>query len=227
MLSIPGYCWLCKMPLARPDWGFCSCCCAALPSLPLCCPCCGLPAGNSHTPCGRCLQHPPPWQQICFVTDYSPPLNQLIHRLKFHREPALARGLARLLLLQITAQKRTHGLQIPDTIVSTPLHTWRQWRRGFNQSDLLAAPLAKWLGCGYTSGALTRKMQGKIQHRLSARLRRHNLDNAFLLEIPVKGLHIAIVDDVVTTGSTVGEIARLLERNGAASIQIWCLCRTL
>jgi ComF family protein len=62
---------------------------------------------------------------------------------------------------------------------------------------------------------------------LNARLRRQNLKNAFQLEFAVQGLHIAIVDDVVTTGSTVAEISRLLLRNGAATVQVWCICRTL
>ena len=65
------------------------------------------------------------------------------------------------------------------------------------------------------------------QHQLSARLRKQNLKNAFQVELSVRGLHIAIVDDVVTTGSTVAEISRLLLRNGAATVQVWCLCRTL
>ncbi|MGW8232876.1 phosphoribosyltransferase family protein, partial [Klebsiella pneumoniae] len=56
---------------------------------------------------------------------------------------------------------------------------------------------------------------------------RQNLKNAFQLEFAVQGLHIALVDDVVTTGSTVAEISRLLLRNGAATVQVWCLCRTL
>ena len=133
----------------------------------------------------------------------------------------------RLLLLQITAQKRTHGLQIPDTIVSTPLHTWRQWRRGFNQSDLLCRPLARWLGCDWDSQTVSRVRATATQHHLSARLRKRNLKNAFRLELPVDGLHIAIVDDVVTTGSTVAELSRLLLQSGAASVQVWCLCRTL
>ena len=227
MLTVPGLCWLCRMPLTLGHWGICSVCTRATRQHASLCPQCGLPAAHTVIPCGRCLQKPPPWQRLVTVSDYVPPLSGLIHQLKFSRRSETASALSRLLLLEVLQARRVSALPLPDRLVSVPLWQRRHWRRGFNQSDLLAAPLAKWLGCGYTSGALTRKTQGKIQHRLSARLRRHNLDNAFSLEIPVKGLHIAIVDDVVTTGSTVGEIARLLERHGAASIQIWCLCRTL
>ncbi|NYY80483.1 hypothetical protein DMH27_12640 [Raoultella planticola] len=74
--------------------------------------------------------------------------------------------------------------------------------------------------------AVRRQRRTATQHHLS-RLRKQNLKNAFQLEISVRGLHIAIVDDVVTTGSTVAEISRLLLRNGAATVQVWCICRTL
>lgn len=227
MLSIPGHCWLCKMPLTLPHWGFCSCCTASLPRPPVCCPCCGLPAGQADCLCGRCLQKPPPWQSMIFVSDYGPPLDKLIQRWKFHNTPALSEGLARLLFLRLQAQKYTTNWQLPDTILSVPLFQRRHWLRGFNQSDLLARPLAHWLKCVWEPAGLQRRIPTVTQHRLSARLRRHNLNNAFTLEIPVKQRHIAIVDDVVTTGSTAGEIARQLNKAGAASIQIWCLCRTL
>ncbi len=75
--------------------------------------------------------------------------------------------------------------------------------------------------------AVTPTRATATQHFLSARLRKRNLKNAFRLELPVQGRHMVIVDDVVTTGSTVAEIAQLLLRNGAATVQVWCLCRTL
>lgn len=99
--------------------------------------------------------------------------------------------------------------------------------QGFNQSELLCRPLARWLGCDWDSRTISRVRATATQHHLSARLRKRNLKNAFRLELPVQGLHMVIVDDVVTTGSTVAEIAQLLLRNGAATVQVWCLCRTL
>lgn len=119
------------------------------------------------------------------------------------------------------------GLQLPDRIISVPLWQRRHWRRGFNQSDLLCQPLSRWLHCRWDSEAVTRTRATATQHFLSARLRKRNLKNAFRLELPVQGRHMVIVDDVVTTGSTVAEIAQLLLRNGAATVQVWCLCRTL
>ncbi len=227
MLSVPGLCWLCRMPLALASWGICSVCCRALFITQTVCPQCGLPAELSGLACGRCLQKPPPWQQLVMVNDYVPPLSSLIHRLKFSRQPEVARALARLLLLAVARAHRERGSPWPDILISVPLHRRRQWRRGFNQSDLLCRPLARWLTCAWDRTALIRVRATPVQHQLSARRRKHNLRHAFRLELPVRGLHIAIVDDVVTTGSTVAEIAQLLLRGGAATVQVWCLCRTL
>jgi ComF family protein len=154
-------------------------------------------------------------------------LSGLIHQLKFSRRGEMAPALSRLLLLEVLQARRVGGLPLPDRLVSVPLWQRRHWRRGFNQSDLLCRPLARWLDCDWDSRAITRVRATATQHHLSARLRKRNLKNAFRLELPVQGLHMVIVDDVVTTGSTVAEIAQLLLRNGAATVQVWCLCRTL
>lgn len=173
-------------------------------------------ATHSHLPCGRCLQNRRR-QRLVTVADYAPPLSPLIHQLKFSRRSEIASALSRLLLLESYA-RRTTGLQLPDRIVSVPLWQRRHWRRGFNQSDLLCQPLSRWLHCQWDSEAVTRTRATATQHFLSARLRKRNLKNAFRLELPVQGRHMVIVDDVVTTGSTVAEIAQLLLRNGAAAV---------
>ncbi|HDG1676324.1 TPA: DNA utilization protein GntX [Kluyvera ascorbata] len=224
MLTVHGSCWLCKMPLALPAWGICSRCTGAV-TLRIClCPQCGLPSADSNVPCGRCLQKPPPWQRLVAINDYQPPLSSLIHHFKFSGQPELAPALARLLLLAVR-QNATRSM--PQQLISVPLWQRRHWRRGYNQSELLCQALAKWLPCEFNSRALTRTRPTATQHQLSARLRKQNLKNAFQLELPVQGRHMVVVDDVVTTGSTVAEISRLLLRNGAASVQVWCLCRTL
>lgn len=227
MLTVPGLCWLCKMPLALSAWGVCSVCTRSLERRITTCPQCGLPAANRYLPCGRCLKKPPPWSALVAVDDYVRPLSRLIHALKFSGQSSLALPLARLLLLAVLQARRTRALPKIDMVVNVPLYRRRHWRRGYNQSDLLCRPLARWLGCRYTASALTRVHATAVQHQLNARLRKRNLKNAFRLELAVNGLHIAIVDDVVTTGSTVAELFRLLLRSGAASVQVWCLCRTL
>ena len=147
MLSIRSRCWLCRQPLSLMRHGICSCCLRHLPASPPCCPRCGLPAGETRTPCGRCLQRPPPWQRLVFVGDYVAPLSQLVKRFKFHHAPELAPALTRLMLLRWQLARREQYLNRPDLILAVPLHASRCWRRGYNQSDLLARPLARWLGC--------------------------------------------------------------------------------
>lgn len=224
MLTAHGLCWLCQMPLTLAHWGVCSRCTRAVSSHISLCPQCGLPASNSHFVCGRCLRHEPPWQHLITVNDYVAPLSTLIKNWKFSHKPELTQALARLLLLRV---RRTPRGDKPDLLVAVPLWQRRHWRRGYNQADLLCRPLARWLNIRYQPEAIQRVKATATQHQLSAKLRKHNLKNAFRLEFPVEGLHIALVDDVVTTGTTVTELSRLLLRNGAASVQVWCLCRTL
>lgn len=225
MLSIPALCWLCRLPLRLAPHGLCSSCLRQLPALPELCPRCGLTA-RAHQPCGRCLQHPPPWQSLICVSDYQPPLSHWVQQLKFSGATALRVMLARLLLLKWLAMRRRCALPYPDMILSVPLHQRRHWRRGYNQAALLAQPLAHWLGCEYVEG-VRRVRRAAAQHVLSASARKKNLRGAFRLDIPLRGRHILLIDDVVTTGSTVAEISRMLQAAGAASVQIGCLCRTL
>ncbi|WP_033569396.1 DNA utilization protein GntX [Dickeya undicola] len=233
MLTIMAQCWLCQQPLYHSHHGICSHCRRHLPQPVTCCPRCGLPSASSTLLCGRCLQQPPPWQSLLFVSDYQPPLSTLIKRVKFQRRTELAPALARLLLLQWLAHRRDTALSLPeayprpDAIVTVPLHRWRHWRRGFNQTDLLARLLAHWLGCAYHPAALVRVRSTVPQQTLGARSRRHNLRGAFDCRHDLGGKRLVLLDDVVTTGSTAAEVTRVLCHAGAQQVQVWCLCRTL
>ncbi|WP_426766675.1 DNA utilization protein GntX [Erwinia aphidicola] len=227
MLPMPAVCWLCQMPLAVAAHGICSICLRGLPLRRHCCPRCGLGHHGGLRECGRCLRRPPPWGTLLAVTPWQPPLSQLVNRLKFYHGTAQAVMLARLILLSWLMRRRDQGLMRPSLLLSVPLHHHRAWRRGYNQLEDIARALARWTPCQYLPHALTRVRAGKVQHRLGALARRKNLRGAFRLETQVRGHHIALLDDVVTTGSTVAEISRILLAQGAASIQIWCLCRTL
>jgi len=160
------------------------------------------------------------------VSDYRPPISDWVLQLKFSRATALRVMLARLLLLKLLTNRRDNRLPRIDLVLSVPLHRRRAWRRGYNQAALIAKPLARWLGCEYREG-VRRRRQGAVQHALAAAARKKNLRGAFHLEMSVFGRHILLIDDVVTTGSTVSEISRILLAQGAASVHIGCLCRTL
>lgn len=227
MLPMPTACWLCQMPLALSHHGICSYCLRHLPSLPACCPRCGLPAASCRTECGRCLLKPPGWQRMIVVSAWCPPVSHWVKQLKFFQATALSAMLARLLLLSWLSARRKHNLRRPDLLLCVPLHKTRAWRRGYNQMDEINHHLARWLNCRYVAGGLSRRRKTRIQHRLEASNRRKNVRGAFRVEIAVQRLHIALTDDVVTTGNTVEEISRILLAAGAASVQVWSLCRTL
>ncbi|WP_017349999.1 phosphoribosyltransferase family protein [Pantoea sp. A4] len=226
MLPIPATCWLCRLPLQLPQHGLCSLCLRQLPTLPTLCPRCALPAASAHQACLRCQRTPPPWQALVCVGNYQPPLSHWVRDLKFSGVTALRVMLARLLLLSFQHMRRQLLLPKPDLVLCVPLHHRRAWQRGYNQTALLAAPLAHWLHAEFSQG-LVRTGARSPQHQLNAQQRKANLQGAFHLEIAVQGRHIALIDDVVTTGSTVAEISRTLLAQGAASIQTGCLCRTL
>lgn len=227
MIGFHARCWLCLQSLALPQQGICSFCLHAFPSLPHCCPCCGLPSQHDALACGRCQLKPPPWQQMIFVSDYQPPLNQLILQLKYHGSWSLAPCLARLLLLYYLVARRTRLLNKPDILTIVPLHWRRQWQRGYNQCDLLARPLAHWLQISYQPKLIKRQHATTAQKGLSAQQRRRNLRGSFCCQHPLQDKTVLLLDDVVTTGSTIGEISRLLVARGAQEVQILCLCRTL
>ncbi len=214
-------CPLCRMPLADDHAKLCRFCLQRLLQTSRC-PCCGLQSTDDTSLCGQCLQQPPLWQRLYCVGDYQPPLSGLVHQLKYQRQPWLAGLLAELLLNRVTHK--------PDIILSVPMHWQRYWRRGYNQSDLLARQLARRLAVPYQPGLVKRTIATKAQQRLDRQQRLHNLTGAFALA-PISttvicGAHLALVDDVVTTGSTMTQMCQLLLAAGAESIDIYCICRT-
>ncbi len=228
MLTINALCWLCQQPVWFSHQGICRCCLKdLLNGRETCCPRCGLPAGSRRQCCGRCQLKPPPWQSITYVCAYQPPLSLLIKKCKHRGDTGLARVLARLLLLRWQEDRRLLLVRKPDLILNVPLHTSRHWRRGYNQTDLLARPLARWLDIDYRREGLVRLRAAAPQQMLHARARRRNLRGAFDCVTDVAGKTVALVDDVVTTGSTADEIARLLLARRAKAVHIWCICRTL
>lgn len=226
LLTITSRCWLCQQSLFLPRHGICCVCLRSLTHPPSC-PRCGLPALHPRLACGRCLLRAPVWDAVVYASDYQPPLSTLVKKYKWGGMPELAYPLARLLLLSWLRAYRQGVVVKPDYVLAVPLHQRRCWRRGFNQSDLLARLLAHWMGCRYEPLALQRCRATASQQRLNAVSRRRNLRGAFQCHLALHGQHVALLDDVVTTGSTVAEICRVLKASGAASIQILCLCRTL
>lgn len=213
MLARQGLCSRCNRQIQR--FYYCGCCGAELPHYAL--------------QCGHCLRNEPAWNRMVIIGRYAEPLSLLIHRFKFQNSFFLDRTLARLLLLAVYEARRTHQLELPQLILPVPLHHFRQWQRGYNQADLLAKQLTGWLQIPYRNDMIRRIKPTPTQRGLTATARRQNVKNAFYIDPALERLgyrSVALIDDVITTGSTLNEIAKQLRRFGIEQIQVWGLARS-
>jgi len=167
------------------------------------------------------LQKPPAFDHAVAAFSYSFPIDQLIKALKFHERLILVDFLADALAKCITSK--------PDFIIAVPLHPTRLRERGFNQSQLLAVRISKQLGIPLLTDACQRVRDTPPQSSLPWKERDKNIRNAFSMEPDgrVQGKHVAIMDDVMTTGASLGEIARTLKLAGASEVSAWVVARTL
>lgn len=172
--------------------------------------------------CGACIAHPPSFDRCVATLRYEFPVSSLISRYKYQGHFCSGAVLADVLLAELCKDQN----QKPDLIVPVPLHWQRQFFRGFNQSQWLSQYLGRRLNICVDAYLLKRCRNTPPQQGLKRTQRQKNLKGAFLVNRPVKGQHIALVDDVVTTGSTVSELSQLLKKAGAAKVEIWCLART-
>ena len=201
------------------DGIWCKACDTDLPRLsPAHCPVCARPSPLAAT-CGRCLQRAPGFDHTVAAFAYAFPVDKLIQAVKFSEQLALVNQLAEALAQRITTR--------PDGIVAMPLHPLRLRERGFNQSLLLAQQLAKQLGIPLLRDACERTRNTTPQSTLPWQQRGKNMRKAFACSADLSGQHIAIVDDVMTTGASIEALAQTLRRAGASQISAWVIARTL
>ncbi|CAG8999972.1 MAG: hypothetical protein CENE_01955 [Candidatus Celerinatantimonas neptuna] len=173
-----------------------------------------------HPPrCGQCLKRPPAFDLCIVFDDYQWPLDKLIQRFKHHKEVLLGQGLAELFY-------RHHSAAAATTLCPVPMHWRKQWQRGFNQSELLCQSLAKFYHLPHMD-LFSRKHAGHDLIGLSRSERQRAIRNSYQLK-PFKSLpsHITLVDDVMTTGATLNELANQLKKAGVEQINCWVLART-
>jgi ComF family protein len=146
---------------------------------------------------------------------FIPPSDKLIHHFKYRRKPKLAHLLARAMASLVLSD---HILATADTITPVPLHWWKRLRRGYDQAFLLARIMAQETGIDQHR-TLIRTKNTRTQTRLDENQRQHNVRNAFTLQKKgVEGKKVILVDDVLTTGATMNECARVLKENGAREV---------
>jgi ComF family protein len=218
----PPTCLLCQAPgLHGRD--ICDACTASLPRIHYACTRCALPLPRSAlTVCGRCQHKPPHFHSTIAPYYYDFPIDRVIQRLKFGGKLAVARLLGQLMDNAI----RDSGIDLPAMIIPVPLHGTRLRDRGFNQSLELARHVGKRLGIPLNIQSVSRFKATPPQMGLAAKYRRKNIRGAFAVKGTIEAAHVALVDDVVTTGATVGELARVLKFNGVERVDVWAVART-
>ncbi len=223
-----GTCSLCG-DAGHNGLDLCAPCLDDLPANTHCCSRCALPLpapqADHRSPriCGRCLKSSPVFDRLIAPFRYEAPCDYLLARLKFAGKLYAGRLIGELLATHL--MRTLEGL--PDVIVPVPLHPARLRQRGFNQSAQIAYSVAKKLDCRLDDRLLERIRDTMAQMDLPAKQRGKNVRAAFKVCSVIDGLHIALVDDVATTTSTVGEITRLLKKTGAGSVQVWTFARAM
>ena len=223
---IQGRCCFCDAA-GFEDMDICRVCLDSLPHNNLACDSCGIPVKfpqtNGRRICGSCLIS----RRAVFRTIapylYEYPVPYIVHSLKFHDEQKYARLMGELMA---SAVKKSGAHDLPDVLMPVPLHKTRQRQRGFNQAELIARYCGQSLSIPVSVQALDRVIDTPSQTCLARDLRKKNLRKAFSLKCRPDKAHIAIVDDVMTTGTTVTALAWLLRKSAVARVDAWVFART-
>jgi len=217
-----GTCLLCRgaAQLSRGEGLLCAACDADLPRLGnSLCPRCALASPDGML-CGRCLVRPPGYDATLAALEYRFPADVLVHSLKFRGELALASLLGRLLAERVTRGERV------DCVLPVPLSAARLRARGYNQALEIARHAARATGTALDAQLCERSRDTQAQAELRWAEREKNVRGAFRCTVELRGTAVAVVDDVMTTGATLNEVAATLKRAGASRVVNWVAART-
>ena len=193
------------------------------------CPRCANPFGrlDAGVACGACQSHRPAFDATIVAADYTAPLDQLVLQLKFGGALALAPWFGRALADAVIAQP---GFELPNILCPVPLGPNRLVERGFNQALEIARPLSRSLGIAVRPALAIRARDTAAQSGVAPAERKRNIRNAFIVAPDtlhlVRGQHIGVVDDVMTSGATLHELAAMFKRFGAARVSNFVFART-
>ncbi len=224
LVFYPLYCQLC-LNRCKHSLALCEKCQALLPYNSHCCKICAVPLPENQSICGVCqLKTQHDYQQIYSPFLYQQGIVYLIQQFKYQGHPAFGKTLALLYKNWIQDQSITY----PEALIPIPLHPVRFRQRGYNQSLEISRILAKQLNITLDYQLLKRTHNNPKQSLLSASQRKDNIHGVFSLNSSTPSYqHIAIVDDVVTTGSTVAEAAKILQTVGIKKIDVWSIARVI
>ncbi len=217
-----GQCLLCTAP-SQQDADLCSACFQALPwhNVSQCLQC-GLP--SNHPICGHCLHEPPDFDATFAALRYEFPLDAVMQHYKYGSALQTAHLFAHLMTTQLAKQQDKRAI---DLIMPMPLHPQRLKERGFNQSLEIARILSKSTHIPLDFQSAIRTIYTPPQASLALKERAKNIKGAFAVHADLSNQRIAIVDDVMTTGASLNELAKMLKKAGAAHVECWVVARTL
>ena len=182
---------------------------------------CPVPRTGPIALCGTCLTNPPRYSALTALYAYTPPIPKLVAGFKFRKDLSWAKYFG----TQLAGQILVRGNSLPQCLIPVPLHPQRQRERGFNQALELARPLSTLLGVPIDARACRRVRATPEQTKLKARERRSNLHNAFAVTQWRGYRHVAVIDDVVTTGATVDALTQALHSVGVENVEVWAIAR--
>ncbi len=222
---MPAICILCRAQTDLPQ-DLCQRCKDDMPILPQTCPRCAKTFTTLGLPCGACLRQPPPFDAAFALFAYQKPVTKMIMDLKFQAGLVNAKILGTWMAetIQTTWYQ---GRALPACIIPMPLHAQRLRERGFNQSLEIARPIARRLKLPLDITSCARVKATAAQAMLPAEQRIDNIKNAFRAANTLAGQHIALLDDVTTTGYSMAELANTCKQAGAARIDVWYCARAV
>jgi ComF family protein len=215
---LPPCCLLCNQA-GMPRCDLCQVCFDALPLNREACQRCAEPLAVIAALCVNCQKHPPPFHRVLAPFTYHYPFNVLIPRFKFHQDLAAGRVMAEVFAGAVGREA------LPEAIVPVPLHLSRLRQRGFDQALVLAKNLSTELCIPVCADGLKRVRSTKAQSDLDAKARSQNCRGAFVARAGPMPAHVALVDDVMTTGATVRECSKVLLNAGVKRVDVWVMAR--
>ncbi|MDQ7016216.1 MAG: ComF family protein [Gammaproteobacteria bacterium] len=218
----PQHCLLCHA--SSQNISLCQGCQNELPSNHNACWHCAQPlegaAQHSALICAHCLKKPLTIDRCIVPFRYHSPIDFMVKQLKFQQKLVYAPLIAELMLFSLKQET-----DLPQLILPVPLHSARLQQRGFNQSQEIALHLAKLLNLTCRYDLLTRRINTRSQTELTAKLRQKNIKGAFQVRKTIPAKRIALIDDVMTSGSTANELAKTVKQAGVEEVQLWAFAR--
>jgi len=176
---------------------------------------------NAFAVCGYCIKKKPYFDTSTIAYSFEEPLRSLLHRFKYHNELYLGPFLSQLIL-----NAWRHMPTYPQCLIPVPMHRQKIKSRGFNQTAILTRIIAKRLQIPYDLYFCKKIINTQPQAQLDGTKRRNNLQGAFTV-CTLPYTHVALIDDLLTTGNTANELAHTLKKSGVERVELWCCARTV